>query len=120
MPPRFVVGAAARPDRESEAVTQRTVPMPTLVIANKLYSSWSLRPWLLLKHTGVAFEEIVIPLDQPNTKAEILKHSPAGKAPILIDGEVTAWESIAIMEYAADAYGVPAWPEDRAARAMAR
>ena len=94
--------------------------MPTLVIANKLYSSWSLRPWLLLKQMGVAFDEIVIPLDQPNTKAEILKHSPAGKVPILIDGEVRVWESIAIMEYAADAYGVPVWPEDRAARAMAR
>jgi glutathione S-transferase len=94
--------------------------MPTLVIANKLYSSWSLRPWLLLKQLGVTFDEIVIPLDLPNTKAEILKHSPAGKVPILIDGEVRVWESIAIMEYAADAYGVPVWPEDRAARAMAR
>src|SRR5215212_4171438 len=94
--------------------------MPTLVIANKLYSSWSLRPWLLLKELGVRFDEIVIPLDTPTTKAEILEHSPAGKVPILIDGEVTVWESIAIMEYAADAYGAPVWPQDRAARAMAR
>ena len=94
--------------------------MPTLVIANKLYSSWSLRPWLLLKQLGVRFDEIVIPLDTPTTKAEILKHSPAGKVPILIDGEVTVWESVAILEYVADAFGAPVWPEDRAARAMAR
>ena len=94
--------------------------MPTLVIANKCYSSWSLRPWLLLKQLGLAFDEIVIPLDLPDTKAKVLKHSPAGKVPILIDGEVTVWESIAIMEYVGEAYGAPVWPKDRAARAMAR
>jgi glutathione S-transferase len=94
--------------------------MPTLVLANKLYSSWSLRPWLLLKQMGIPFDEIVIPLDTPTSKTEILKRSPAGKVPILIDGAVTVWESIAIMEYAADAYGAPVWPQDRAARAMAR
>jgi len=94
--------------------------MPTLVIANKCYSSWSLRPWLLLKQLGLAFDEIVIPLDLPDTKAKVLKHSPAGKVPILIDGEVTVWESIAIMEYVGEAYGAPVWPKDRTARAMAR
>jgi glutathione S-transferase len=94
--------------------------MPTLVIANKLYSSWSLRPWLLLKQFGIAFDEIVIPLDLPDTKEKVLKHSPAGKVPILIDGEATVWESIAIMEYVGDALGAPVWPQDRAARAMAR
>ena len=94
--------------------------MPTLVLANKLYSSWSLRPWLLLKQFGMSFEEIVIPLDTPGTKAEILKHSPAGKVPILIDGDVTVWESLAIMEYVGEAYRAPVWPRDRAARAMAR
>jgi glutathione S-transferase len=94
--------------------------MPTLVIANKLYSSWSLRPWLLMKQLGVAFDEIVIPLDLPDTRAKVLKHSPAGKVPILIDGDVTVWESIAIMEYVGEAYGVPVWPSDRKARAMAR
>jgi glutathione S-transferase len=94
--------------------------MPTLVIANKLYSSWSLRPWLLMKQFGVAFDEILIPLDLPDAKARILQHSPAGKVPILIDGDVTVWESIAIMEYVGDAYSVPVWPEDRKARAMAR
>lgn len=95
--------------------------MPTLVIANKLYSSWSLRPWLLLRQCGIAFDEIVIPLDQPDTRARILQHSPAGKVPILVDGEITVWESLAIMEYAAERWpeaGV--WPADRAARALAR
>ncbi|HZH51762.1 MAG TPA: glutathione S-transferase family protein [Microvirga sp.] len=94
--------------------------MPTLVIANKLYSSWSLRPWLLMKQLGIDFDEILIPLDQPDTKARILEHSPAGKVPILIDGDVTVWESIAIMEYVGEAYGTPVWPADRKARAMAR
>jgi glutathione S-transferase len=94
--------------------------MPTLVIANKLYSSWSLRPWLLLKQFGIPFDEILIPLDLPDTKERVLKHSPAGKVPILVDGDATVWESIAIMEYAGDALGAPVWPQDRAARAMAR
>jgi glutathione S-transferase len=94
--------------------------MPTLVIANKLYSSWSLRPWLLLKQFGIAFDEIIIPLDLPDTRAQVLKHSPAGKVPILIDGDATVWESIAIMEYVGDALGALVWPQDRAARAMAR
>jgi glutathione S-transferase len=94
--------------------------MPTLVIANKCYSSWSLRPWLLMKQLGIAFDEITIPLDLPDTKEKVLKHSPAGKVPILIDGDVTTWESIAIMEYVGEAYGASAWPKDRKARAMAR
>jgi glutathione S-transferase len=94
--------------------------MPTLVIANKLYSSWSLRPWILMKQLGIGFDEIVIPLDLPTTKAEVLKHSPAGKVPILIDGEARVWESIAIMDYLADVTDAPVWPEDRPARAMAR
>ena len=94
--------------------------MPTLVIANKLYSSWSLRPWLLLKQFGIPLDEILIPLDLPDTKQRVLKHSPAGKVPILVDGDATVWESIAIMEYAGDALGAPVWPQDRAARAMAR
>jgi glutathione S-transferase len=94
--------------------------MPTLVIGNKLYSSWSLRPWLLMRQLGIAFDEILIPLDTPDTKARVLEHSPAGKVPILIDGDVTVWETIAIMEYVGDAYGAPIWPADRKARAMAR
>jgi glutathione S-transferase len=94
--------------------------MPKLVIANKVYSSWSLRPWLLMKQLGVPFDEVVIPLDLPDTKARVLEYSPAGKVPVLIDGDVTAWESIAIMEHVADAFGAAVWPQDRKARAMAR
>jgi glutathione S-transferase len=94
--------------------------MPTLVIANKCYSSWSMRPWLLLKQLGIAFDEITVPLDLPDTKARVLKHSPAGKVPILIDGDVTVWETIAIMEHVGEAYDAPVWPADRKARAMAR
>jgi glutathione S-transferase len=94
--------------------------MPTLVIANKLYSSWSLRPWLLMRQLGVAFDEVVIPLDTPNTKAEIAKHTPAGRVPVLIDGDVAVWETIAIMEYVGERFGVAVWPKDIKARAMAR
>jgi glutathione S-transferase len=94
--------------------------MLTLVIGNKLYSSWSLRPWLLLRQFGIPFEEILIPLDRPDTKARVLEHSPAGKVPILIDGDVTVWESIAIMDYVGEAFGAPVWPADVRARAMAR
>ena len=95
--------------------------MPTLVIANKCYSSWSLRPWLLMKQLGLAFDEVLIPLHRPDTKAEILKHSPAGKVPILVEGDITVWESIAIMDHVGEAYeDVAVWPRDPQARAMAR
>ncbi len=95
--------------------------MPTLVIANRLYSSWSLRPWLMLRAAGVAFDEVVIPLDTPGTRTAILAHSPAGKVPVLRDGPVTVWESLAIIEYAADVLAPGrVWPGDPAARALAR
>jgi glutathione S-transferase len=92
-----------------------------LVVANKLYSSWSLRPWLLLKVLGVPFEEVVVVLDRPDTREQILRHSPAGRVPVLLDGEATVWESLAIVEHVAD-FHAPGrvWPEARAARAMAR
>lgn len=95
--------------------------MPTLIIANKIYSSWSLRPWLLLTELGIPFDEEVIPLDQPDTRDRILARSPAGRVPILEDGEVTVWESLAIMEYVAESFpGKPVWPAERAARVLAR
>jgi len=92
-----------------------------LVIGNKNYSSWSLRPWLAMSVTGIDFEEILIPLDQPDTKQKILSHSPAGKVPILIDGDLTVWESLAILEYLAEAYPERnLWPQDPVRRAEAR
>ena len=97
------------------------MPNTTLIIGNKNYSSWSLRPWLLLKQAGIPFTEIRIPLYTPDTKTEILKYSPAGKVPVLQDGDIRVWESLAICEYLAEK--VPRqnlWPKDTAARAHAR
>lgn len=94
---------------------------PILVIGNKLYSSWSLRPWLLLRQFGIAFREVVIPLRTDAFKAELARYSPAGKVPVLVDGDVTVWDSLAIAEYAAERWPeVPVWPADRRARALAR
>lgn len=93
----------------------------TLVIANKNYSSWSLRAWLMLKQVGVAFEEILVPLRQPDTQAKILRYSPSGKAPCLVHGPITVWESLAIGEYLAERFPASAlWPAETAARAFAR
>ncbi len=93
----------------------------TLIIANKAYSSWSFRPWILMRHFGIAFDEIVIPLEHENTRAEILRYSPAGKCPILRDGDVAVWDSIAIIEYLAERCPQAAiWPVPREARAQAR
>lgn len=93
----------------------------TIVIGNKNYSSWSLRGWLALKLCTSDFEEIVIPLDQPDTQRRIREHSPSGKVPTLIDGPLTVWDSLAIGEYLAEKYP-PAglWPSDARARAHAR
>ena len=90
-----------------------------LILGNKNYSSWSLRPWIAMRHAGIAFDEEVIPLYEPGSRERVLNYSPAGKVPILVDGDVTVWESIAIMEYIGDAFA-PVWPSDRGARAMAR
>jgi glutathione S-transferase len=68
----------------------------TIVIANKSYSSWSLRGWLALKHAGAPFREVNILLDKPDTRQQILRYSPAGRVPVLIDGDVTVWDSLAI------------------------
>jgi glutathione S-transferase len=92
-----------------------------LVIANKAYSSWSLRPWILLAHFKIPFEEIVIPLDLPDTRKRILTHSPNGKCPSLHDGAISVWESLAIVDYVAEKYPDKAiWPRTKAARALAR
>ncbi|HZM34380.1 MAG TPA: glutathione S-transferase family protein [Burkholderiales bacterium] len=90
-----------------------------LVIGNKNYSSWSLRPWIAMKVHGIAFDEKRIPLDKPETKREILRHSPAGKVPCLVDGALAIWDSLAILEYLAEREP-RLWPADRAERARAR
>lgn len=92
-----------------------------LTIANKLYSSWSLRPWLAMSVLGIPFDETVIPLYQADTKARILAVSPTGKVPCLTDGDVTVWESLAIIEYLAEKFPEkPVWPRAAKARAHAR
>lgn len=92
-----------------------------LVIGNKRYSSWSLRPWVLMKHFNIPFEEKLIPLDQPDTEENILKYSPSKKVPALVDADITVWESMAIMEYLNEKYPQKQmWPADPRKRALAR
>jgi glutathione S-transferase len=90
-----------------------------LVIGNKNYSSWSLRPWIAMKVLGLKFEERRIPLYVPGAKEQILQDSPAGKVPVLIDGGTRVWDSLAILEYLAEKTG-RLWPADAALRARAR
>ncbi|MGO4126991.1 glutathione S-transferase family protein [Inquilinus sp. YAF38] len=92
-----------------------------LIIGNKRYSSWSLRPWLALAHHEIAFEEILIPLYRDGSKEAILSHSPSGKVPALIDDGTTVWDSLAILEYLAERFpDLALWPSDPARRALAR
>jgi glutathione S-transferase len=92
-----------------------------LIIGNKNYSSWSLRPWFLMAAHDLPFEEVRIPLDQPDTAARIAEHNKAGKVPVLKDGDVTVWDSLAICEYLSEQYlDGRGWPSDIAARAEAR
>jgi glutathione S-transferase len=92
-----------------------------LIIGNKNYSSWSLRPWIALKAAGIAFDETVISLDAPDFKARVTALSGAGKVPVLLDGEVCVWESLAILEYLAEKFpSAGLWPAQEHARAHAR
>ncbi|MBV9967820.1 MAG: glutathione S-transferase N-terminal domain-containing protein, partial [Alphaproteobacteria bacterium] len=76
----------------------------TIYLGNKNYSSWSLRAWLVLKRTTVAFDEVVVPLYEPASRQTILKYSPSGRLPALKHGELTIWDSLAICEYLAEAF----------------
>jgi glutathione S-transferase len=92
-----------------------------LVIGNKNWSSWSLRPWLAMRRAGLLFDEINVPLRLPESKAEILKHSPSGLVPALIDGDLAVWDSLAILEYVAERHPeAELWPREANARAIAR
>lgn len=93
-----------------------------LVIGTKTWSTWSLRPWLALKRTGAPFTETLVQLREVETStAEILKHSPSGLVPVLKDGDLTVWDSLAICEYLAERFpDAKLWPADPADRALAR
>jgi glutathione S-transferase len=93
----------------------------TLVIGNKNYSSWSLRAWLAMKQAGIVFDEVRVLLFEDGYKAKIEQYSPAGKVPVLVAGNITIWESLAICEFLAERHPEKRlWPADSAARAQAR
>jgi glutathione S-transferase len=99
----------------------RESELPLLVIGNKNYSSWSLRPWLLLRHSGVPFRELKLPLDTPQFEARIGDYAPNRRVPALHDGEIRLWDSLAICEYANERWlDGRGWPADLAMRALAR
>jgi glutathione S-transferase len=105
----------------SHTLDQARAPGLTLVIGNKNYSSWSMRPWVAAVAANVPFTEVRILLDQPNTANDIAHYSAAGRVPVLLAGEMTIWDSLAICEYLAEQFPEKhMWPQDVAARAMAR
>jgi glutathione S-transferase len=92
-----------------------------LVIGNKVYSSWSMRPWIVMRANAIGFDETLVQLRTPDTAANIRGHSPSGKVPCLVDGETVVWDSFAIIEYLAEKFpDTPIWPRDATARAHAR
>lgn len=96
-------------------------PGLTLIIGNKNYSSWSMRPWVAMTAFGIPFQEVRVLLDQPDTANKIAAYSASGRVPVLLAGEMTIWDSLAICEYLAEQFPeLHLWPQDVAARAMAR
>lgn len=92
-----------------------------IIIGNKRYSSWSLRGWLAIEHSGLPYEEVLLELDTPSFYKEIVKYSPAKRVPTLMDGDIAVWDSAAIIDYcAALAPEKFWWPEEKAAYAHAR
>ncbi|MGZ5202336.1 MAG: glutathione S-transferase family protein [Telluria sp.] len=105
----------------SQTLEQARQPGLTLVIGNKNYSSWSMRPWVAATAFGIPFTEVRVLLDQPDTATNIARFSAAGRVPVLVAGEITIWDSLAICEYLAEQFpDKHMWPQDVAARAMAR
>jgi glutathione S-transferase len=92
-----------------------------IYVGNKNYSSWSLRAWMVLKQTGADFQEVIIPLDQGDSRKRLRACSPSGRVPVLRHGDLTIWESLAIAEYLAELFpAARLWPESAATRAIAR
>jgi glutathione S-transferase len=105
----------------STTLDQARQPGLTLVIGNKNYSSWSMRPWVAAVAFGIPFNEVRVLLDQPDTAANIARYSHAGRVPVLLAGDITVWDSLAICEYLAEQFpDKHLWPQDVAARALAR
>jgi glutathione S-transferase len=105
----------------SQTLDNARQPGLTLVIGNKNYSSWSMRPWVAATAFGIPFTEVRLLLDQPDTATNIARYSAAGRVPVLVAGEMTIWDSLAICEYLAEQFpDNHMWPQDVAARAMAR
>jgi glutathione S-transferase len=105
----------------SNTLAQARQPGLTLVIGNKNISSWSMRPWVAARAFGIAFTEVRVLLDRADTAANIARYSHAGRVPVLLAGEITVWDSLAICEYLAEQFpDKHLWPQDVAARAMAR
>ncbi len=97
------------------------MPKLVLVIANKNYSSWSLRPWMALTMAGIPFDEKMVRFGEPQFGQEIRKISPAGRVPVLLHGKLVIWDSLAILDYLAEIFpGKNLWPKSKAARATAR
>lgn len=95
------------------------MPVFQLIIGNKNYSSWSLRPWLLLRKLGVSFEETQVLLQTEDFRKQVMQYAPVAKVPVLLADELVIWDSLAIAEYLAEQFP-QAWPRDPAARALAR
>ena len=92
-----------------------------LVVGDKNYSSWSLRPWLLMRMFAIPFDEINVDIYRPGARARVLEHSPSGKVPAFKAGDLTIWDTLAIIEYLAENHAdLAIWPREREARAMAR
>jgi glutathione S-transferase len=105
----------------SQTLDQARQPGLTLVIGNKNYSSWSMRPWVAARAFGIPFTEVRVLLDQPDTAARIAHYTHSGRVPVLLAGGITVWDSLAICEYLAEQFpDKHLWPSDVAARALAR
>lgn len=105
----------------SQTLQQARQPGLTLIIGNKNVSSWSMRPWVTAVAFGIPFTEVKVLLDQPDTASQIARYSHAGRVPVLLAGEITIWDSLAIVEYLAEQFpDKHLWPQDVAARALAR